>query len=356
MVAGWAADAAALPVAFAQVREDPRVDLAVAHAIGRPTRIVMVASGGCTMARLAADPQVVAIHAVDPNPAQIALSRLKVAMLAATPALRRQLLGRDTMDPGLRRQQLAAWLDGLGLASSALGPAEQVACLGPDRAGRYEACFRAMARALGDACDDLLACSDPGRQAAMAASEAPLGRSLDSAIATVFDHANLAVLFGEEATRDPARPFTAHFAARLRACLASLPAAANPFLWQFLADADPPGGGADWLGLPPAPATAATTWQTATMAEALTGNTASWDVVHLSNILDWLAPEQAARTLRLARQALAPGGMVVLRQLNSRIDPTALDSGLVWDAEMAARLHAHDRSFFYARLHIGRAA
>jgi S-adenosylmethionine-diacylglycerol 3-amino-3-carboxypropyl transferase len=356
MPADWVVAATALPVAFAQVREDPRVDLAIVHAVGRPARVMMVASGGCTLARLAADPAVAAIHAVDANPAQLALARLKVALLATAPALRRRLLGRSPMDPELRRRQLAMWLDGLGLGREALGPPEQVARLGADRAGRYEACFQALARALGDVCDDLLACTDPRRQAAMAAPGAPLGRAIDSAIEAVFDHANLVALFGVAATRDPAQPFAAHFAARLRACLAAQPAAGNPFVWQFLADADPPGGGADWLELPASGAAAAITWQPGTMTEALAGDDEAWDVVHLSNILDWQAPDEAARTLRLAREALAPGGMVVLRQLNSRLDPTALDTGLAWDPALAARLHAADRSFFYTRLHIGRSA
>jgi S-adenosylmethionine-diacylglycerol 3-amino-3-carboxypropyl transferase len=89
------------------------------------------------------------------------------------------------------------------------------------------------------------------------------------------------------------------------------------------------------------------------MAEELESMPASFDFIHLSNVLDWLSPEQARSTLDLAWKALRPGGRVLIRQLNSSLDIPALVSRFTWLADEAAELHAGDRSFFYRKLHLG---
>jgi S-adenosylmethionine-diacylglycerol 3-amino-3-carboxypropyl transferase len=81
---------------------------------------------------------------------------------------------------------------------------------------------------------------------------------------------------------------------------------------------------------------------------------AAFDFVHLSNILDWLPPEEARVLLDLAAAALRPGGWVLIRQLNSTVDIRASGGGFTWLSEPAAALHARDRSFFYHALHLGR--
>jgi len=83
---------------------------------------------------------------------------------------------------------------------------------------------------------------------------------------------------------------------------------------------------------------------------------AEYDFVHLSNVLDWLAPRDAARTLRLAHRALRPGGWMLLRQLNSTLDIPRLGPIFEWHVPEARELHARDRSFFYRALHLGRKA
>jgi S-adenosylmethionine-diacylglycerol 3-amino-3-carboxypropyl transferase len=90
------------------------------------------------------------------------------------------------------------------------------------------------------------------------------------------------------------------------------------------------------------------------MAEALESAVASFDFVHLSNILDWLSPEEARRTLELAWESLQPGGWVLIRQLNSVLDIPHLGHMFDWHAAEASDLHARDRSFFYRALHLGK--
>src|SRR5205823_3522517 len=82
-------EAAALPVAFALVREDSLLDLEVLGRAGPGARVILIASGGCTAAALAASPNIGLLHLVDPNPAQLALCRLKLHLLrTAEPAAR----------------------------------------------------------------------------------------------------------------------------------------------------------------------------------------------------------------------------------------------------------------------------
>src|SRR2546423_1533016 len=70
-------------VLFSQVREDPLLDLEVARRVaarrGRPARVLLIASGGCTAVSLLASEAVAEVHAVDANPAQLHLTALRQA-------------------------------------------------------------------------------------------------------------------------------------------------------------------------------------------------------------------------------------------------------------------------------------
>ena len=90
------------------------------------------------------------------------------------------------------------------------------------------------------------------------------------------------------------------------------------------------------------------------MTETLEGHREEFDFVQLSNILDWLSPENAARNLELAWQSLRSGGWIFIRQLNSSLDIPALCDRFEWHTKQAKAMHATDRSFFYRKLHVGR--
>ncbi|WP_157507032.1 DUF3419 family protein [Gemmata obscuriglobus] len=352
----WVAEAARLPIAFAQVREDPRIDQHVVSRAGGGARVCMVASGGCTAAVLATMPGVARLHLVDASPAQLALARLKLRLLERHSVVDRlALLGHGEMRFDARREILTAELAALGYAADALGLPERVLAFGPDREGRYERCFQALNASLLNVRDELraaLALSAPDEQARRTAPDTALGQALDAALGSTLSLPNLVALFGEGATRNPVEPFSRHFARRVRHALATLPAANNPFLWQMLLDQYPAAGPADWLRLPAPAYPPEITWRQAMMADALRESPGAFDVVHLSNILDWLSPEEATATLDVAANALRPGGWVVIRQLNSTLDIPASGPMFAWDD--TAELHARDRSFFYRALHIGR--
>ena len=354
----WLEQASVVPVAFAQVREDALLDYEVARSAGRGARVAMVASGGCTVALLASMATVAHVHFVDPNPAQLALTRLKLRLLDTTGTEGRlALLGHAPMAPTDRATRLTDELAALDLASDALGSISLVSRTGPDHAGRFEFLFAALREALHDCMEPLeavLSLGDPACQAERTAPQTTLGRCIDRAMADVMRMPNLVRLFGEAAVRNPAAPFSTHFQERLRHVLATLPANDNPYLWQMLKGCYPPGSVAPWLARPRPARIPSVTWELGAMADTLAERPSAFDFVHLSNILDWLDPEDARSTLDLARQALRPGGWTLVRQLNSTLDIERLGDGFEWHAARARRLHEADRSFFYRGLYLGR--
>lgn len=356
----WVHSAAQMPVAFAQVREDPVIDRWVVEQCARDhaaLEVVQIASGGCTAAVLATLPPVARLHLVDPNPAQIALARLKLRLLThADPPARAAILGHAVMDAGERAAVLGRMFAALGLTPDCVGPLATVAQLGPDHAGRYELVFAALRRQLApvaSAVESLLKLEDPREQARRVAPETELGQALDDAFAEAMALEKLVKLFGAGATGNAIQPFHRHFAERLRQVLATLPAATNPWLWQLLRGGHPPAHPLPWLAQPRHERLAECTFTNATMDAALAGVTGTFHLVHLSNILDWLSMADATHTLDLAYRALRPGGWVVIRQLNSSLDIPALGADFAWSPS-AEILHQQDRSFFYRTLHLGR--
>jgi S-adenosylmethionine-diacylglycerol 3-amino-3-carboxypropyl transferase len=360
MLPPWVAAAARLPVAFAQVREDPELDRWVVDRIGHAARVVMVASGGCTAAAMAATSNIDSLELVDPNPAQIALARLKMRLLETTSRDERlALMGHAYMDQAARAEVLGSTLAFLALDSDTVGPMDLVAALGPDHSGRYERLFATLAATLRgheEALVRALGMEDPTAQGRHVAADTELGRVLDRAFDTVMALPNLVGLFGEGATRNPREPFSSHFAGRTRRAFGTFPASTNPFLWQMLLGRFPPRCEHAWLRAARSPRLPPVTWTVAPMVEALQAHAADCDVVHLSNILDWLSPEAARRTLDLAGAALRDDGWVIVRQLNSTLDIPALGARIRWHRESSEALLARDRSFFYRAIHVGQRA
>jgi S-adenosylmethionine-diacylglycerol 3-amino-3-carboxypropyl transferase len=355
--APWVAETARRPIAFAQVREDALVDQWVVDRLPANTEVLMVASGGCTAAALATMQKVSRLHLVDPNPAQIALARLKLSLLVtATPTERLSILGHTPMDAGTRQTRLASELQALDLPEHALGPLDIIAREGPDNTGRYEVLFLKLRESLRGAEDklvSLLELNDTAMQIRRADPSTELGHALDVAFDSVMSLPNLVGLFGEGATRNRHEPFSRHFARRTRQALATLPAAVNPYLWQMLRGHFLNGTAYPWLKLDAPTQMPKVEWTVASMADVLAKYSEAFDFIHLSNILDWLAPDEARATLDLTWKALRPAGMTLIRQLNSSSDIQSLDGRFAWDNESATALHKGDRSFFYRLLHLG---
>ncbi|MES2572329.1 MAG: DUF3419 family protein, partial [Verrucomicrobiota bacterium] len=320
--------------------------------------VFLIASGGDTAALLAASGHIAHLQLVDVNPAQLALSRLKLYLLAHhEPAERLAWLGHTPMPAAERASHLERLFETLGLPANVFGPAAVVAGHGPDHVGRYEVLFaqlRAELSPFAGEIEELLTLEDSFEQVRRAAAHTPLGQGLDAAFETVMRGENLVALFGDGATQAPLFPFNRHFASRTRYALASGAARDNPFLSQMLAGRFLHAPPYPWLSVPVTRALPPISYHCATAIEALEETPeASFDFVHLSNILDWLNPATAMRTLGLAWKALRPGGLLFVRQLNSSLEIPLLEPRLHWRLEQGALLHRRDRSFFYRACHVG---
>ena len=203
---------------------------------------------------------------------------------------------------------MADELERLGLPTDVLGPIEWIGEVGPDHAGRYEAVFAELRQTLLPEADELtrvLNLNDPVGQLALVAPHTNSGRALDAAFAQVMSQDNLVRLFGAEATNNRAKPFAQHFADRTRESLARSGAADNPYLWQVLQGRFPPNVLPPWLATPGCSHMPSLEFSVARMADSLAAARSEFDIVHLSNILDWLSPENARITLELAWKAIS---------------------------------------------------
>lgn len=307
----WVEAAARLPVAFAVVREDPRLDLEVLDQLGARPDVVMIASGGETALCLAARP-LGSLLLVDANAAQLELVRQKWRLTQGDREVALTVLGHR---PGDRRPHLKDLEDGR------LGPFELLCELGLDYAGRYEAVFR-----------DLQGHGDFQRS---------------------FSLAHLVALFGEGATQNPRQSFADHFSQRTREAQQRPDAPDNPFLNQVLYGHFGRSPGWDWLTPwnPPRLKPAYRHGEMGAVLGSLPDQSA--DFIHLSNILDWLSPQAATGVLQETARVLRPGGVTLIRQLNSSLDIPALPTSLTWDRERGQQLALRDRSYFYPEIHWG---
>jgi S-adenosylmethionine-diacylglycerol 3-amino-3-carboxypropyl transferase len=356
--AGWVCEAARRPVAFAQVREDALLDLFVVNELDGPVEVLMVASGGCTAAALAASEKIARLTLVDPNSAQLALARLKLRLLqTSAPPERLAILGHQPMAEKERQIRLEKEFAALNLPPDSIGPIEHVAAEGPDYCGRYEVLFsklREELASLGSEIRNLLELRDTFEQSRRIGTGTSLFEGLVRAFESVMALPNLIGLFGEGATRNRVEPFSRHFFNRIMRVLETLPAADNPYLWQLLVGRFPDGLLFPWLNLDSPRKLPELNFVLGDMAGALSNFDRPWDFIHLSNILDWLSPQDAEKTLALACEALRPGGRVIIRQLNSNLDIPSLGRRFSWSHKEANALHFRDRSFFYRGIFLGR--
>lgn len=129
----WLEKAEKFPVAFAQVREDSRIDVWLAERIPNKARGIMVASGGCTAAHLARTGKFTNLTLVDMNPAQLELARLKLFLLQnGTKSERMELLGYEDLHASKRKEGLLKLFDANNVQKSTFGDFDTLASIGLD--------------------------------------------------------------------------------------------------------------------------------------------------------------------------------------------------------------------------------
>ena len=326
MISDWVHVAKKLSVYFAQVREDALIDLHVLQQYAKPNAsIMMVASGGCTACFLS---QHANLYVIDPNPSQLELTRLKLGLLNDPHRL--ELLGHKTMESHVRKKELQRYACNFDL----LGGIDLISELGLDYIGRFEMLFQALRNHL----------------------KSYRKRDLEDAFEEVMSLSNLIELFGEKATANRVQPFFSHFAEKTYAYVSTPNARFSPYLAQVLAGKFFDQNYTPWLLVQnhsSQEVSKEVSYYCGTMQEALQNYDTQFDMIHLSNIVDWLSIKEAQELLTLAYAALKKGGALVLRQLNSNLDIPNLCQKFSWNLPLSKKLHTLDRSFLYRNLYIG---
>jgi S-adenosylmethionine-diacylglycerol 3-amino-3-carboxypropyl transferase len=345
---------------FAQVREDPCLEIETLRP-GAETTLAVVSSGGCTaLSLLAAGAE--HVIAIDRNPTQNHLLELKAAAVMLLEAAEaRALLGAVPAERGRRAALYAALREELSPATRAFWDARPAAIdRGVLRAGVTERFIDALSWLVRHAVhgkalvDELLGCSTLEEQRAVYRRwNTPRWRALfrlllnRRAMSRVYDPA----FFRHAGSRD----FADHFLGLLEHGLTEIPAASNYFLRQMLT------GSYSETASPPylTDAGAARLRERRPLLTVVDGSftaflrgcgRASLDGFALSNIGEWLsAPEREDLFGEIARTA-APGAMVCFRNFVGFTQvPAAWRHALVEDRAAGEALIRRDRSLVQYR-------
>jgi S-adenosylmethionine-diacylglycerol 3-amino-3-carboxypropyl transferase len=357
---------------FAQVREDPNLEIA-ALAAGPDDTVVVVSSGGCTALSLlaAGAGQVVA---VDLNTSQNNIVELKLAAISALSAAdATRFLGGWPAAAGWRRSTYLQLLRGrLTPTARAYWDARRKHIeSGVIASGVSERFIGVVMRVVRTAIHPpsrvrrLLGCRTLEEQRALYEREwdSRRWRLLFSALLNrvVFRKTYSPEFF--EHVENPS--FAKHFYGLAAHALTSVPIATNYFVHQMLTGSYPqgvPGGLPPYLDPDSGPALAGAearlTLVDGSFGEYLrTRDDASLDGFALSNICEWLTPEQIDELLTEIVRTARPGARLVFRNFVGWTDlPPRWTGILTEDTELGERLIAQDRSAVQRRFVICRVA
>jgi S-adenosylmethionine-diacylglycerol 3-amino-3-carboxypropyl transferase len=349
---------------FAQVREDPKVEIA-ALAPRATDRVVAVTSGGCTaLSLLAAGAG--EVHAVDLNRAQNHLAELKLAAVCA--------LGRRTALaflgglPGPGDERLAAYAtlrDALTPAARSYWDRHPVAIrrgvLNAGVSERFIALVAWLVRHVVQTPEGvrrLLACRTLDEQRALFAREWntrrwrwlfavllnrwAMSRAYDPAFFTHVGRSN----------------FAEHFRQLAEHALTEVPVADNYFLHQMLTGRYPiehPDGVPPYLGETGSRAVAdgrgrLTLVDGSVTAYLRTLSDRSVNGIALSNVSEWMTPPEVHALFAEVERVAAPGARVVFRNFVGWTELPAGCSRLVEDSPFGAALIWRDRSVVQPRV------
>jgi len=346
---------------FAQVREDPRAELAALRP-GPDDEVVVVSSGGCTaLSLLAAGAGRVA--AVDLNATQNHLVELKtaaaslgareaVAFLGALPSMRRRATYaslRTALTPAARRY----WDDRPRMVDA-----------GVLRAGVSERFIGGVVAALLFAVhprsrvERLLACRTIPEQRALFAREWST-RRWRALFALLCNRVVLRNTYPAQFFEHVENPsFALHFRGLAERAITELPVASNYFLHQMLAGRYPveePDGVPPYLSAPGAASVAAARERLTLVDGAMTTylHSRPAESVHvfaLSNICEWMTPPEVDALFREVLRTAAPGARLVYRNFVGWTELPPWCERIAPDHELSARLSREDRSLMQRRV------
>lgn len=339
------------PILFSQVREDPQIDIGIVDSIHKEKmNILMIASGGCTLGVLARHPKIASIDAIDLNKAQIDISKLKLFLLNEPPQTRAEILGHYSLEN--RKEKLSAICESLDIQSENFGDPEAVNTYGPDYVGRYEWLFRFFSEQfiqtqLGIQLQQITSIEEQ-RQLLNNSDLSEIQSLFD----TTFSLHTLVELFGPNAVQNRKTPYSHHFYTQFIWSLTHQFIRSNPFFYQFAYLSYPKFAQTHYLSLSQGKPTEVH-FYALSMLECLTScKMATYDYIHLSNILDWLDIDSIQQILGEVSRVLKPGGKVSIRQLNSTVKIEDYED-ISFERLCNDRLITNDLSFFYPTIYIG---
>ena len=354
-------DAVADRLYFAQVREDPRAELAALRP-GPDDEVVVVSSGGCTaLSLLAAGAGRVA--AVDLNATQNHLVELKtaaaslgareaVAFLGALPSPRRRATYaslRDALTPEARRywdghaRAVDAGVLGAGVSERFIGGVVAALLFAVHPRSRVER---------------LLACRTVAEQRALFEREWST-RRWRALFALLCNRVVLRNTYPAQFFEHVENPsFALHFRGLAERAITELPVSSNYFLHQMLAGrypVDEPDGVPPYLSAPGAASVASARERLTLVDGAVTTYlrsraAGSVHVFALSNICEWMTPPEVDALFREVLRTAAPGARLVYRNFVGWTELPAWCERIVPDETLGERLSREDRSLMQRRV------
>lgn len=346
---------------YAHVYEDPALELSLvemlAKELGRPLRVAVVASGGCTALSLLSSEHVARVDAIDLNPAQLHLVELKRRAIEHLDLdKQRVLLGHDddASEEGAERrfklyERLREHL--VDPARDYWDTRQAEIGYGLVRVARFERLCRELADAFRDEGLDPL--SRPSE-----ALGHPAWRTI---FHRVFEPNRLALSFGTAAVAYSSElPMGAHFSQRIAEALRRKAGAPSYFLTHVFprpGDDGPPcmqadvqqgmkRQGLERLHLHRGPLLGCLR----ELSESV-----PFDLIQTSDVTDWLPQTERNALVRTVKESLVAGGALLARRLNGDGDLAPLVAHhLELDAAMSASFLERERSFLYREVVVAR--
>ena len=315
-------------VQFAVVREDPMVEAGLVR-LANASNVLLIASGGCTALTLQALFPDLHITLVDFNPAQLERVREKVRYLRdVDTAARHQRFNIETSDPS-----------------------------GLNQSGNFESLFRGLREFIFDLVADEAEIrglfEEKGRLADV--SEILFSNKYWSvAFDLYFSDSLLNAMFGPGATQHAETgSYPRYFQTLFEKGLMSAEAFDNYFLHHVFLGyyLQRPASLPYYLSAPP-------TDYRFQMVEGTLDQVPElqrFDLISLSNIMDWMPLAESASLIGYLRNEMKSGATVLYRQLNNYTDLSAyFGDSFEFNTALGVQFQKSERSLFYSSVYVGK--
>ena len=315
-------------VQFAVVREDPMVEAELIR-LTRASNVLLVASGGCTALTLQALFPDLHITLVDFNPAQLERVREKISALRdVDTATRHRRFNIGTSDPK-----------------------------GLNQSGNFESLFRGLREFIFDLVADeaeIRVLFEEKDRLAEVSEFLFSSKYWSVAFDLYFSDSLLNAMFGPEATQHAeAGSYPRYFQTLFEKGLTSAAAFDNYFLHHVFLGyyLQRPASLPYYLLAPP-------TDYRFQMVEGTLDRVPElqrFDLISLSNIMDWMPLAESASLISYLQNEMKPGASVLYRQLNNYTDlSTYFSDSFTFNTALGARFQEIERSLFYSSVHVGK--